>query len=533
MEKIILGAGVLNLFLGVLALRQGERTKEIVSFGVFCVVTGLWCLSNFLLYLFFDVLFLKLAYAFGALTVASLLSWSFFYNERLKRYWIHTVIYLVGIGVAVFSMLDHYIVGEVRGLTASGIDADEGRFFSVFSAYLLLTIIWSIVNVFLIYRRAEGAKKHQARYVLIGISGFMLVTLLVSGILPSFGILGLTNLDSPSSLIFVIFAMLAIVRHKFLGAKVILTQILASVLVTISLIQLIGSRTFSETVTNVIALIVVFVVGESLVRNVLTEVKRKEEFQDMATRLARANEELRQLDTTKSEFVSIASHQLRTPLTAIKGYVALALEGSYGPVNESLKDILRKIGDVNTRLAKLVADLLSVSRIETGRIQYHYVPSRLETLVTELVEMFQMIAQSRKLGLDIHLPAKSLPQMMLDENKIKEVISNLIDNALKYTSKGSVSISVEEGEGCARVVVSDTGIGMKPEDRARLFEKFVRSSETSKIDVAGTGLGLFVSRNFVESHGGRIFAESDGPGQGSRFIVELPFKNPFAEKAEA
>lgn len=526
MQHIILGSGVLSLFLGLLALYMGKRTREVISFGVFSIITSIWIFSNILSLAFSleHVIFLKLTYAFGALTVAALLAWSFFYDEKKHQFSVYAAIYASGLAVAVLSMIGSLVVGEVHRVTVTGIEVEEGILFPVFGLYLLFSIIWSIVNITRTYRRSVGLRRRQSGMVLIGVSGFMLITLFVSGILPTFGIFDYTNLDSPSSIIFVLFTMVAVVKHRLLGTKIILTQALVSVLVTTSLIQLLDSRGLSDWITNSVALATVLIVGGFLVKSVMDEVRRKEEMEAMARRLASANKELKRLDVAKSEFISIASHQLRTPLSAIKGYVSLMLEGSYGVVSASMQDILDKVYLINGHLASLVDDLLDISRIESGKEEYRFVPMRLEPVVAELVDMFTVLARSRGLSLQVHLPKKPLPELLIDESKIREVVSNLIDNALKYTERGGVTVSLEKAARNIRLVVSDTGLGISPEDMPRLFEKFIRSRNTSVIDVSGTGLGLYVSRKFVDAHGGRIWAESDGHGRGSRFIVELPVK---------
>ena len=178
-------------------------------------------------------------------------------------------------------------------------------------------------------------------------------------------------------------------------------------------------------------------------------------------------------------------------------------------------------------------EFLNVSRIEAGRIQYNFEPTQLEPLIAELVDMFTPTAKNKSLTLKMQLPKVPLPKLTVDPNKIKEVVSNLIDNSLKYTKEGGTTVTLEGGEGVARIIVSDTGIGIRADDLGKLFEKFVRTKETTKMVTSGTGLGLFVGRNFIAAHGGTIRAESpcppmegDGGGKGSRFIIELPFVNP-------
>ena len=256
---------------------------------------------------------------------------------------------------------------------------------------------------------------------------------------------------------------------------------------------------------------------------------RKEELQRISDSLAKANERLKELDNTKTEFISIASHQLRTPLTAIKGYLSLVLEGSYGTVSVEVTDVLEKLNLVNRNLIQLVEDLLNVSRIDAGRIRYSYEPTDVVSLVREQTEMFMPIARDKEVSLTLNLTETEIPEIMLDPGKIRESVSNLIDNALKYTEKGSVTVSVEPvKENMVRIVIADTGIGFQPGDGEKLFGKFMRTKETTKVYVGGTGLGLYVGKSFVEAHGGRMWAESDGVGTGARFIIELPYRNPQA-----
>lgn len=241
--------------------------------------------------------------------------------------------------------------------------------------------------------------------------------------------------------------------------------------------------------------------------------------------LEEANEKLKSLDKLKTEFISIASHQLRTPLTAIKGYVSLLLEGSYGALSKEVEDVLNKVYGVNERLSQLVEDLLNVSRIEAGRIQFTFKKTQIIDILTELYDTFILTAKRKGLELSIELPEEGFPEIIIDGNKVKEVISNLIDNALKYTPKGKVTVRLGKTDSYARITVSDTGIGMDKDIKAHLFEKFMRSKETSQMVVGGAGLGLYVGKNFIDAQRGHLWAESEGSGQGSTFIIELPLDN--------
>lgn len=333
-----------------------------------------------------------------------------------------------------------------------------------------------------------------------------------------FGLLGMP--------IFATLLAYSIVRFKAFDIKLIGAQALVAALVV-----LIGSQFFFiKTTINFVLTGITFVLsigfGWMLIRSVQQEVLRKEELQKISDSLALTNERLKELDNAKSEFISIASHQLRTPLTATKGYVSLLLEGSYGKVQPTIQDVLNKVYTINNRLIQLVENLLNVSRIEAGRIQYNFELTHLETLVAELVDTFAFTAKNKNLALTFNFPKQAFPKLTVDPNKIKEVVSNLIDNAIKYTAAGGVSVSVEASGAAMRIIVSDTGIGIRPDDKVKLFEKFTRTKETSNMFVSGSGLGLYIGKNFVEAHGGKIWAESDGAGKGSRFIIELPFLNP-------
>ena len=235
-----------------------------------------------------------------------------------------------------------------------------------------------------------------------------------------------------------------------------------------------------------------------------------------------ANIRLEQLDRAKSEFISLASHQLRTPLSIIKGYISMILEGTWGETNKEQKEYLERVYLSNERLIKLVEDLLTVSRIESGRLDFDYQPLALDNLVESMVKEFSQIALKKGLYLKYIKTEKPMPKVKADSLKIRQVIQNLIDNAIHYTKKGGATIHLKAYKNKVRFSIKDTGIGISSEEQVTLFEKFSRGREVVKMHTEGTGLGLYLAAKLVEAHQGKIWIESQGKGKGSTFYFELP-----------
>ena len=259
----------------------------------------------------------------------------------------------------------------------------------------------------------------------------------------------------------------------------------------------------------------------------MREVKQRETLEALSKQLAVANEELKRLDQTKTEFMSIASHQLRAPLTVIKGYLSLALEGTLGSISKQAQESLGKAAFSTEQLVKLVSDLLNLSRMEAGKIEYKFGVSNVSLIIKEVIEGLRPQAEVKKITIRLE-PKADLEQFTFDRDKIREVMINLIHNAVKYTPSGDILIRQQvigrDGREFARISVKDSGMGIAKEDIKRLFVKFVRATSAKMVDANGLGLGLFFVKKVIEDHGGRTWVESEGPGKGSTFFVEIPFK---------
>lgn len=238
-------------------------------------------------------------------------------------------------------------------------------------------------------------------------------------------------------------------------------------------------------------------------------------------KLTETNKKLLVLDKAKTEFLSIASHQLRTPLSSTKGFLSLLLDGTYGKIPSKSRQALEKICISNERLITLVEDLLNISRIEAGRLTFDFRKESLEKVTQEVLDTMTLVAKNAGLTLEKKFPAKSSPLIYFDRAKMREVISNFIDNAIKYTKEGQVTVIIEESKTKIRLIVQDTGMGIGKDDLEGIFEKFQRGDRGGRVNRNGVGLGLYVCRKIIDAHKGRVWAESDGIGKGSRFIIEL------------
>lgn len=238
--------------------------------------------------------------------------------------------------------------------------------------------------------------------------------------------------------------------------------------------------------------------------------------------LSEANLHLKELDEVKSEFMSIASHQLRTPLTGIMGYLSMLVDGDYGTFPKEQKNILEQVLEASKRMVRLVNVFLNITRIEAGRFKLDRQSVDMAELVEHSIQDLRSRASEKHITITFKQHAALRP-IFVDPDKMADVILNLIDNAIKYTEKGEVHVQLRQESNGLRCEVTDTGIGIDHEEAKRLFEKFVRGSGIARIQPDGSGLGLFIAKKIVEAHGGTIGVVSSGVGKGSTFWFEIPF----------
>lgn len=248
--------------------------------------------------------------------------------------------------------------------------------------------------------------------------------------------------------------------------------------------------------------------------------------------LKQANQKLKELDKLKDDFVSVASHELRTPMTAIKSYLWMTLSGQGGTLKPKQKFYLQHSYDSTDRLIKLVNNMLNISRIESGRMSLDLAPVDLSPLAAEVVE--EIAPRAKELGVNLSVSSIKLPSVIADADKIREVLFNLIGNSVKFTQKGGrVNVDFEITGNSITTHVIDNGTGLDKSGLANLFQKFglVKGSfQTNKLSTQGTGLGLYICKQIIDLHQGKIWAVSPGLNRGTTFSFSLPISTPLLLK---
>jgi len=244
-----------------------------------------------------------------------------------------------------------------------------------------------------------------------------------------------------------------------------------------------------------------------------------ETFATMAKHVEEARSRDEEMSRIKSDFISTAAHQLRTPLTGIRWALeAMAKE----PMDEGKKAVVADALEKNKQLIQIVRTLLDVSAIESGRYNYKFEPTSLPDLVTKTIEQLQEHATRQQVTVR-YTPPKYSPDVKADKERLRWVLINLIENAIRYTPpKGSVTISLEPTRDRVFISVHDTGIGIPDHERHNIFERFYRGKEAAKMQNGGNGLGLYIARNVVRDHGGDLDFKSNEAGIGTTFFFSVP-----------
>ncbi len=408
----------------------------------------------------------------------------------------------------------------------------------------LISFIWIIsFAVFSFFKTKEVSERKQITYLTIGISAF-LIFFSISGFFAVYvGNFELEQYGFFGMVIFMAYLAFLIVRFKAFDIKLIGAQTLVWAMIIMVGTQFLFIRTNINRVLTSVTLVVSAIVGLLIVRSIKREISQRQYIEILAQSLETsnqklvdvngrlensnmslkiANDKLKELDSMKSEFVSLATHQIRGPLAAIKGYISLMVEGDYGKVPKYFNEPLNTIFMSTDSLSNMVTDFLDVSRIDLGQMKYEFTKFDFCELVEEVAKELKPNIDARGLDFRVKL-TKDTCIINADRLKLKQVMDNLIDNSSKYTKTGWIEVSLEKIDANKVLfAIKDSGVGIPPTTISKLFQRFSRSENANDTNIIGTGLGLYIAKKMVEANHGKIWAESEGEGRGSQFYVELP-----------
>jgi len=472
-----------------------------------------------------SLLFLRIAWFATPLLIVFIYFLVVYYFDKEKKYFIlNKVIFYSAILVSLTAGFTNLILLDIKFINYN-LTIVYGP---LMLPFLAIAFIYMLATLYVLYGeffKTSRNEKIKAEYLLLGISIFYLANLIFNIALPIlFGIVRFYWIGDYSSIILLSFIVYAVIKNELFGIKILLSQSLIIIIAILLLSNIFISGDLLEYIWNGILFVSFILFGYYFIRSMRVRMEFREKIESYSRRLKTANNQLKKLDKQKTEFMSFAAHQLRSPLTSVKGFASLIREGAFGKTSKKIKGAAEKIGEASEAMSDSVDDYLNISRIEQGRMEYNLEELDLYELARGVVEEQHPTANKKKIKLTIISDKYKKYPAKADHSKVRQVINNFVDNAVKYTPKGGVEVRVFRKKENAIIAIKDSGIGMKKETIDKLFQRYSRAEDTQGI--SGTGLGLYIARKMIEAQDGQAWAESKGENRGSTFYIQLPlFKN--------
>lgn len=524
----ILASGFLFSVVIFLSRKKAPEVKGLLGFIIlFCG----WIAIDFFSWLTTDIDTMLLLAQVSVLTIFSLFFFLTFTHAFVgdKLSWKKKILYLlpfVPFGLLIFTKYNVQIT-DVATCTI-----EQGPLYLYLYAVMILYTFLSVKKLFSYYRTTDKKEtKTIIRiifFALIFLVVWFLIVLLLVNYLKGLGYEQSDQLAlfAPVGIIAFIGAIVyAITRYRFLNIKLIGAQVLVTSLIIVIASQFFFVTNKTNIVLTCVSLSLIIVFGYFLIRSVQKEISTNLELAKLSKTLAEKNKHLKELMDMKSDFLAIASHQLRTPLTVAYGLMDMFSKGDFDKfTKEKQREYQNKVLISIDRLRTIVNDLLKAMESEGGNLKLEFVPVNLGKMLKDIVDELKLAADQKKITITLKIP-EGENMIMADETYTRQVFTNMIDNAIKYSLAGqAIEIFLTQENDHMTVAIQDHGIGLSDEGKKKLFEKFYRAPEAKKVKASGTGLGLFIARRIVEDHSGSITLDSAGLGKGTTATITLPIK---------
>jgi signal transduction histidine kinase len=523
--------------LGLFVFFSGEKTKLNFSWLLTSIAISTWSVGLFGVVFSTDISnawFWQYILDVGGICVPIL--YLNFLLHLLKREKKLKVLQLSSLVVATFLIILNFTSLFKVGISPKfGINywIDPGKLYFLFPLYFVILVLIAIYVVVKEYYLSDDKdRKRQLLYVLIAqILGF-------GGAATDFfpQIFNIYPFGSYFIILYVIFISYAALKYHLFNMRVISTELLTFAIWAFLLVKTLLSSNYNDFLINGFVLAAVVIAGILLMRSVLNEVKQKEKIEKIEKEVERAyeiekkanelekkaNEELKSLDKLKNQFLMQTQHDLRTPLTVVRGYCDLLIGGTFGKQPKKTLEVIEKIEAVVEGKLRDVNNFLDVEQFKMGKGVVALKPGvELTPILEEISSVLSLKARVKKIYLKLKKSKKSLI-VKADREKLKAAIFNIVDNAIKFTEKGGVEISANASGNDIVIIISDTGIGI-PQDKVKgIFEMQFERTEQAQKAASGSGIGLYLSGQIIKLHNGKAWVESDGEGKGSVFHIELP-----------
>lgn len=505
-----------------------SNSKSITNktFLLFSLVTVFWGIVNFLSYhspsAGISLFFLRLVIASAVWHAFSFFQLGYvFPNEKVSfPIWYERILVPLVVLSSIINLTSLSFSGVKSFASGQSAVVNQGPGMLLFAALIVFLIFGGFFNLVKSIRKASGIEKIRSSFVFIGSLLTFALLFIFNFLLPAaFNFVAFIPLGAVAFFPLITFTSYAIFEYRLFNVKIIATEFLVFALAITMLFQVLTVQGWQAISFRVGIFAFVLIFGIPLIQSVLNEVRQREELERLTEQLKKVNVKLEELNRFKTELLSLVSHQIKSPLAAVKGFVSLIIDGTYGAIGEKVKETLGKVKDATDELINLVNTLLNLRKVEEGKMDYSFEKVNVADLAEKVVGELKLLADNKKLNLSF---VSDKPEIFVnaDSQKLAQAIQNMVDNAIKYTPSGFVKVEVKESEGDAVISVSDSGLGISAELLPHVFEEFTRDERVRK-EIRGTGLGLYIAKAIVQAHGGEIKAESAGEGKGSRFYVRL------------
>jgi len=522
--QFILIVALFNFILSFYVLKSNFKNPLNKSFSLCAFLLGLWVFLNYLFQRSSSIMILRTIYALAPFIILSAVLWITY----LKYRQLDRKVYMTNIGLVAVNLIFAFLMFTSNKMISSVTDYyhyTTGYLFTIFTYYIIALFLGFLIYLIFEYFKSEQVFRRQLKLITIGMFAVVIISAIVGFILPAMGITKFNILDSPSSIFFVLLGAYSIMKHELLDIKSAAIEVISYALVVMMFIVLFILDEAGIVLKSLLFLIILYG-SYALIKNIQKELSSRKHIEKLNRQLEKDKKDLVELDRMKDEFLQMATHELNTPITAIQGRMDMAIRENMCKLDDEQKAYFQPILDQVMRLAHLSKDVLNVARIDQHRLTINPIETDIDPLISQIVSSLEIKTKEKGNSIAYIPMSRLIPKLTIDQSKIGEVVTNLINNANKFTNNGKIAVTSKLKDDKVVISVADTGIGIEKEDQKHLFEKFYQAGRfdpKNPQEQQGSGLGLYISKNIINLHGGDMWLESD-KDKGSTFYFSLPLE---------